>query len=180
MSNLHTFVALPETEATDQDITNQIIRFAQGGEVTSDDTKAPQAATPKASSPSIASPINSTQLEDTLNARLLATLKAHEHDPLEEQVKIMTSPPYDNLPVSHFLAGATAPLPAPLTEMVARFLDGEPLARKWAASYAQMQVARYRSSGWWPSESEAEENFNKLEDYAFPIYARSIYVQKSR
>merc|ERR1719311_1785271 len=122
-------------------------------------------------------PSKEPKVEEALNARLLATLKAHEGEPLQAQRQVFLEPPYDVLPVAKFLSGVTEPLPAPLADMAAKYLDGEPLARQWAVKYAQMEIASYRSSGYWPSDTEQAQHFQELIDYAVPVYARSIYLQ---
>merc|ERR1719335_506547 len=107
-------------------------------------------------------PSQEPKVEEGLNARLLATLKAHESEPLEAQKKLVSEPPYNTLPVAKFLSGVTEPTPAPLVDMAARYLDGEPLARKWAVRYAQMQFANYVKSGYWPTTQERSEHFQEL------------------
>jgi hypothetical protein len=123
-------------------------------------------------------PRQEPKVEEALNARLLATLKAHEREPFQAQRQTVLEEPYKDLPVAKFLSGVTEPLPAPLTEMAAKYLDGEPLARQWAVRYAQMELANFRSSGYWPTDQEQASHFQELIAYALPVYARSIYVQK--
>jgi len=187
MAKLHVFVSLPETKETDTDMLDELMNFciSHGANSASNAPASPApAAVSAAARPSDAivkaageDPRVEPKVEEALNARLLATLKAHEKEPFKTQRQLFLEPPYDKLPVAKFLSGVTEPLPAPLVDMAARYLDGEPLARKWAVRYAQMEVANYRSSGYWPTDQEQAQHFQELIAYALPVYARSIYVQ---
>jgi len=192
MAKLHVFVSLPETKDTDHDMLEELMNFCEshGANSAKTDASPPTTtATPAAKATPAArqnarieqvagpDPVKEPKVEEALNARLLATLKAHEGEPLQAQRQVFLEPPYDVLPVAKFLSGVTEPLPAPLADMAAKYLDGEPLARQWAVKYAQMEIASYRSSGYWPSDTEQAQHFQELIDYAVPVYARSIYLQ---
>lgn len=192
MAKLHVFVSLPETKDTDHDMYDELMNFANShgsNSAATNPTPTPLDAARKANEQPRANdkvvqaaasdPSQEPKVEEALNARLLATLKAHESEPLEAQKQLFVQPPYNTLPVAKFLAGVSQQYlgSAPLADMAARYLDGEPLARKWAVRYAQMELASYRSSGWWPTPKEQKDHFEELIEYALPLYARSIYVQ---
>jgi thiol-disulfide isomerase/thioredoxin len=197
MAKLHVFTSLPETQDTDTDMLDELMNFAYShGASSSKAQRAPanqQATAVAQPSPQPTQqqkqqqrilhdagpdPRQEPKVEEALNARLLATLKAHERESFQAQRQIVLEEPYDKLPVCKFLSGVTEPLPAPLAEMAAKYLDGEPLARKWAVRYAQMEIANFRSQGYWPTDSEQASHFQELIDFSLPVYARSIYVQK--
>lgn len=200
MAKLHVFTSLPETEETDNDMLDELMNFCYSHGASSSNTppqnpvvaqiKADRAAKEAAASNKKPTkeqriekdagpdPRKEPKIEEALNARLLATLKAHEREPFQAQRQIVLEEPYKGLPVAKFLSGVTEPLPAPMADMAAKYLDGEPLARQWAVRYAQMELANFRSSGYWPTDQEQATHFEELIEYALPVYARSIYVQK--
>lgn len=178
MSDLHQFVALPESPSTDTDIVNKIVAFTQS-HLSTPSTASSVAVTPSPpAQPTQAVPVLSESQTDALNARLLASLKAKENQPLREQLEVVYEPHYQNLPVVEFLKNPTGVLGTDLVTTAATYLDGLPQAKQWANQYATQQDSYYRSQGWMPTPSEEQAYFQKMMDYAIPLYARSIYVQK--
>jgi len=176
MADLHEFVGLPETTGTDEDIVNKLVSFVRTHATTGNKAPQPTAAPPRPTASSL-NELSESQA-GALTARLLASLKAKEAAPLEEQMEIVYEPHYQMLPVVQFLKSPTGMIGPPLAEVAAKYLDGLPLARQWANQYAAQQDANYRSHGWHPSQEEEKKYFQDLLDYAIPLYARSIYFQR--
>jgi hypothetical protein len=129
MSDLHEFVALPETAETDAFIVNKLAAFTQQHlSVASGDL---QLRTPPSATVASASLMLSASQSDALTARLLMSLKAREGQGLEEQMKIVDEPQYQNLPVVEFLKSPTGMLRLDLAKTAATYLDGLPQAKQW-------------------------------------------------
>jgi len=177
MSDLHEFVALDETATTDENIVNKLVAFTRSHATTA--TNAVPQLAPATPVEPVAQPYALSESQSaTLTARLLASLKAKEAAPLEEQLKIVYEPHYQTLPVVEFLKSPTGMLGPPLAEVAANYLDGLPLATQWANQYAGQQEANYRSHGWKPTKQEEQSYYQDLLNYAIPLYARSIYFQR--
>jgi len=178
VSYLHEFAGLPETGNTEDAIVNRIITFARSHMTAPSTATAPAVAAEPAAAPPPGAPTLSEAQTGTLVARLLMSLKAKENQPLEEQLKIVYEPHYSALPVVQFLKSPSGMLGPALVTIAAQYLDGLPLAQKWANEYAATQVDKYRKTGWTPTSTEEQSYFQDLLNYAIPLYARSIYFQR--
>jgi thiol-disulfide isomerase/thioredoxin len=177
MSYLHEFVALPETGQTDADIVNKLIAFVHSNAAVPGMTQQnPQKLLPQPAA--VEHHVLSESQSSALTARLLASLKAKESAPIEEQMKIVNEPHYQMLPVVKFLNSPAGVLGPPLAQVAATYLDGMPMATQWATQYAREQESRYRQQGWNPTSTEEQSYFQDLLDYATPLYASSIYFQR--
>lgn len=182
MSDLHEFVALPETPESDKAIVDRLVAF------TRQHMREKQGSSNLAASPVLPPPVAATDarsrhpLSDSqtaaLNARLLATLKAKENEPVEDQLKIVVEPTYQGLPVAEFLKGMARELHRPLVQVAASYLDCLPLASQWANQYATGQEIVLRGRGWNPTVAEEHEYYQDLVKFAIPQFASNIYFQK--
>jgi len=177
MSDLHEFVGLPETTETDENIVAKLVGFARSHSSTSNTVvQSPPALPPQ---PAVVSQRALSESESgALTARLLASLKAKETAPLQDQLNIVYEPHYQSLPVVEFLKSPSGMLGPPLVEVAATYLDGLPLATQWANQYAAQQEDNQRKNGWIPTPDEEHKYYQDLLDYAIPLYARSIYFQR--
>lgn len=180
MSDLHEFVALPETPETDRAIVEKLVAFTRQHMRRKEDLPH-TAAVPV--QPATATDVRSHRiLDDTqtaaLNARLLATLKTKESETIEEQLKIVLEPTYQGLPVAEFLKGVARDLHRPLVQVAASYLDCLPKASEWANQYAKGQEIILRSRGWNPSAMEEQAYHQELIKFAIPQFASNIYFQR--
>merc|ERR1719213_1456351 len=104
-----------------------------------------EAAVSSLTAPRLLSP----EASAALTARLLASLKAHEKDTMEEQQKILAEGHYQMLPVVQFLrrsaaASFASPVPGSLAAAAAAYLDCLPQAKEWSERYAAQTVEEYK------------------------------------
>lgn len=179
MSHLHEFVAMPETTETDEQIVNRLVDFTRS-HLTSGTAPRTAAQLPPPPAPQAATPAYalSESQSGALTARLLMSLKAKETESFQEQLNIVYEPQYQMLPVAQFLKSPTGVIGPPLAEVAATYLDGLPLATRWAQQYAAEAEASYRKTGWNPTREEDQKYVQDLVNYAVPLYARSIYFQR--
>lgn len=177
---VHAFTDTDETADTDAAVRAAILRFVaeQRAAARHEPVAAPEPAV--APAPITVGAVLNPADESRMNARLLVTLKNHERDGRDAQLELLRSPAFAALPVARLLTGLLSKqAQVSLASVAAKYLDVEPIARQWAAQYAQSSIA---SVGMSSTDADAyRQRSAQLEESVFlPYWQEAFEMAESR
>lgn len=126
LDDIHAFTYTEETAATEAALQAAVMRLVNVGQQTAPDPSSSALNDVSKTGKSQTGGILDKASEAFLNARLLATLQAHEKDAISTQLALATSQSFAALPVAQYLRGFTASqVHESLAIIVARYLDAK-------------------------------------------------------